>query len=454
VRLGGTQLSRWIVAAVLVVAAARAQAGLLQQARKTTPAQLAVGVQRYVLENGLVVVLAPDPGTSSVAVWTTFRAGAIREPAGKTGIAHLVEHLLASGPTPETDYAGILEARRARHFNAHTGFDVLAFETVVPAEELPVALWVAADRLGTLALRVDAREIERNRRVVEQERALRTLDRPYGLADEQLFRRLYAAPHPLHGAVIGVPEELATVGVEDVRRFVDAYLVPANGVLVVSGRFDLDTARELIAGTLGRLPGGRRAPDPKVPPPPAAYVDVREEPHAREPRVTLAWRIPGAGREDTEALRLGAQLLTFFTDGAWGMRLGAALAQYEGEALFSVELTVPYDEPMEYVHRDADGFLRMLTHKEMPLEFLIAANLALDRFALFELETLEGRARALSALELRHGATFDLSSYLGWHWAMEGDVVRDTARRHLTKGPKLVLHARPKRPKKARAERE
>jgi hypothetical protein len=128
--------------------------------------------------------------------------------------------------------------------------------------------------------------------------------------------------------------------------------------------------------------------------------------------------------------------------------------EYEGEALFQLRLTVPYDEPMEVVHRDADGFLRMLTHREMPLEFLIAANLALDRFALLELETVEGRARILTEVELRAPATRTTAQYLGWHWELDGRVVRNAASRFLVGAPKLVLHARPVRPRQARVERE
>ena len=453
VGLGGGWPRRAIAACATVAIAASARAGVLEERRKTTPAQLAVAAQRYVLPNGLVVVLAPDPSASGVAVWMTFRAGAQRQPLGKGGLAHLAEHVLASGPTPDTDYAGMHEARRARHFNAATGLETMDFEAVVPAEELPFALWAMADRLGTLAARVDEQELERNRRVVVQERALRDVDAPYGLVDEQLFRRLYAAPHPLSGGVIGAPEELARLTAADVRRFVGEYLVPANGVLVLAGRLDPAVAREQIASTVGRLPAGRRAPRALHPPPPLDYVDAKEEPHGRKPRVTLAWRLPPGGRDDAEALRLGAQLFTFFVDGAFGMELSAGFHEYEGEGLFEVELTVPYDEPMEVVHRDADGFLRMLTHKEMPLDFLVAAHLALDRFELFELASLEGRARALTRLELRLDSRVDLATFLGSHWEIDGPVVRDTARR-LLKGPKLVLHARPKRPKKARKERE
>lgn len=131
------------------------------------------------LENGLVVLLAPDASASGVAVWLTFRAGALREPADKTGLAHLVEHIAFSGATPDTDYASTLEARRARSLNARTGIDTLSFEVVVPAEELPVALWAAAERLGTLPGRLGDGEVDRHRRVVEQERALTRVDAPY-----------------------------------------------------------------------------------------------------------------------------------------------------------------------------------------------------------------------------------------------------------------------------------
>lgn len=444
---------RVAAAALAAALAVQARGGVVEQTRKTTSGHLSVAAERLVLDNGLAVVLAPDPTASGVAVWLTFRAGAVRDPPGKSGLAHLVEHMAFSGNTPETDHAAILEARRARSLNAETGLETMTFEVVVPAEELPVALWAAADRLVTFPARVDAREVARHRRVIEQERALRTVDAPYGLVDEQLFRRLYA-PHPLRGMVVGVPGELAAVTPDDVRSFAGRLLVPANGVLVVCGRFDVAEARALAVATLGRLPPGERADPVRLPPPGDRFVDSRPEPRARRPRVTFAWRVPGTGREDARALELGAMLLTYLVDGAWGMELGAHVEAYEGEALFQVHLTVPYDEPMDIVHRDASGLLRMLTHREMPVDFLIAANLAMDRLALLALGTLEGRAAALTDHALHAPPDMSLGEYLGWHWMLDGGVVRDTARHYLAKGPGLVVHARPTRPKKARAERE
>jgi zinc protease len=401
-----------------------------------------------------VVLLAPDASASGVAVWLTFRAGALHEPPGRSGLAHLVEHVLFAGPTPDAAYGELLEARRARHVNATTGFDALSFEVVVPAEELPLALWVAADRLASWLPRVDDDWVARNRKVVEQERALRDVDAPYGLVREHLFRRLYQAPHPLHGGVIGVPGELAAATAGDVRRFAGELLVPANGVLAVVGRFDPAVARRLAEDGLGRLPPGQRARPPATPAPPPELVDAREEPLARRPAVTLAWRLPQLWHGDAVALQLGAQLLTFLVDGAWGMDVSAHLAEYAGESLFTMELSVPYEETMRAVHDDADGLLRMLTHREMPADFLAAANLALDRAAMFELDTLEGRARTLTRIELIDGGRASVGDHLAWHWELEGGVLRDTARTWLTKNPRVVIHARPRRPFRARSERE
>src|SRR5690349_19522466 len=154
------------VFAALALGAGGAGAYNPGEGRKTTDKDFAVRLQRFELPNGLVVLLAPDPGSTSVLVWTTFRAGTLYEPRGRSGMAHLVEHLLATGPTPQTDYATLLESRRARNFNASTGAELMSFQAVVPAEELPVALWVAADRMGTLPSRLDDALVERHRQGV------------------------------------------------------------------------------------------------------------------------------------------------------------------------------------------------------------------------------------------------------------------------------------------------
>lgn len=421
--------------------------------RKVPASALSVQLERHRLANGLVVLLAPDPSASSVAVWMSFAAGAMYAPPGLSGMPHLVEHLLAIGPTPETDYAGILERRRARYFNARTGFDRMSFEVVVPPEELPSALWVAADRLTTLPALVDDAAVERNRQVVLEERAMIDVDVPYGLFHEHVLRRVFEAPHPLHAGVIGTPEDLSRVTAADVKRFVAARLVGADGILTVVGRFEpgptLARIEELFAG----LPAGEAASLPRLPPLDMGMVDKRQEPLGRTPRVAMAWRFPPLSPEDGAALALGAQLLTFLVDGAWDMRLSSELARYDGENLFFLELSVPYDEPMSVVHADADGLLRQLTRKEMPVQLVWSANLALDRLALERLDSVAGRAGLLTELEHQYGGRYRIADLLGWHWLLEPGAIRDTARTFLS-GPSVVVHARPTRPRPARVERQ
>jgi predicted Zn-dependent peptidase len=437
---------------VLGAAAPLRARGAPSASRLAGPEALDVPVERFQLPNGLVVLLSPDPSVSTALVWSTFRAGTLYEPPGKSGLAHLVEHLMATGPTPETDYVGLLERRRARDFNAVTGFDAMTFRAEVPAEEVAAAIWVAADRLGSLAGTLDEATVARSRRIVAQERASELVDQPYGLVEELLVRRLYPAPNPLRGGVLGDPAELAACSLADVRAFVAERLVPANGLLTIVGRFDPIVVRALVTERFGALPAGRPAAAPAFPAPTTTFIDRGEESRAREPKVWMAWRIPDLAHDHAQALALGAQLLTFLTDGAWGMRIAADLHEYAGEAVFTMALTLPHDEPMQVIHGDADAFLRLLTHREMPADFVQAANLALDRVAMLELDGLAGRAQALTRLELAGESRRGVGAWLGAHWELDRQGIQATARSYLQEA-RVVVHARPTRPRPAKAER-
>jgi len=433
---------------IFVLALAVALPAAAVDGRKTTARDLSLEVTRFELPNGMVVLLAPDKTGSGVLVSTAFRAGTLYEPPGCSGMAHLVEHIMAAGPTPDTDYAAILERRRARFFNAFTDFETMEFEAIVPAEELPAALWASADRLGAIPPLIDDAIVERNRKIVLQERAIRDVDAPYGMPREKLFSRLFALPHPLHGSVIGNVDELKSVNGDDVRAFASTLLVPANGILTVVGRFEPDQARKWIEETLGRLPPGKRAQTPRFPPFQQSLVDTAEEVVSREPAVVLAWRFP-VPHEEAVTLALGAQLLSFMTDGAWGMRLGAGLEEGEAESMFLVELVVPYDEPASALQSDAEGFVRFLTRSIMPLELYLAANVQLDRLALFDLDTVDGRARRMVRLERLFRQKVTVAEDAGRHWSIDPAAVRDLSRGILD-SPNVTLHARPTRPRPAR----
>lgn len=446
------RLSSLLLASLVALLAPRAEAMHSPgEGRKTSAHDFSLAVRRLVLPNGLVVLLAPDPTASSVLLWMTFRAGTVYEPAKRSGLAHLVEHIMMSGPTRETGYAALLEQRRARYLNATTDFESLRFETVVPPEELPLALWVLADRLGSIPPLIDAALVQRHRAVVLQERAFRDVDAPYGLVHELLYSRLFGAPHPLHGGVGGVPAELALATPDEVRSFVADHLTAANATVTLVGRFDPAQAEALIVGSLGTLPPGERKSLRAFGSPPRDLVDSKEELVSRQPGVTLAWRLGQLGYDDAVALKLGAQLLSIHTDGAFGMRIAADLVEQDRDSLFLLELTVPYDEAPGAVQSDAEGFLRQLTGREMPFDLLQTANLALDRVALFNLDSLEGRAQRLTRLELLSGSKINVADDCGRHWMLDPVTVHDTARAVLH-APNVIVHARPARPRPPRGE--
>jgi hypothetical protein len=131
------------------------------------------------------------------------------------------------------------------------------------------------------------------------------------------------------------------------------------------------------------------------------------------------------------------------------MRLGAGLLENESESMFLVQLVVPYDEPVSAMQSDAEGFVRFLTRTVMPLELYLAANVQLDRIALFDLDTTLGRAQRLVRLERLFRSRVTVAEDAAQHWNIDPSAVRDLSR-NILESPKVVLHARPTRPRPAR----
>lgn len=443
---------------VLVVLASAANAWAMlpldkDALRKTSSQDLAPRFERVVLPNGLTVLLDADPSVPGVVVDESFFAGGLFEPPGKSGLAHLVEHLMTSGKG-ELDYERLLEARGATGFNAFTSVDLMTFRVVVPAEELPLALWVAADRLGALPPALDDAELERNRRIVVEERALRVDDVAYAQASLELYQRMFPAPHPLHGMVIGVPAELASATVADVRAYAARCLVPANGILTLTGNFDPAVARAWVDQTLGRLPGGARLARPALPPTGHRGLSITvTEPRSRRPRVTFAWRFGELMREVADALQFGAQLLMIYTDGAFGMSVRADFDEFLGGALFRFDVTLDHEKSRQDARDDAEGLLRYLTRATSTDDVFGATLLAWDRLAMARLDDPFARAMLLTQLEYLVGDPKAIAHFNERHWALLPWDIAPLARKALDEG-RFTLHSRPLNPRPQRAPRE
>jgi predicted Zn-dependent peptidase len=420
--------------------------------RKTSARDVVLPFEKRVLGNGLTVLMSPDPTTHEVVVDLTFHAGTLYEPAHKGGLAHLTEHIVFGGGTPETDYRRMLELRGGRDVNAFTSQDLMTFRAVVPPGEVGFALWVADDRLGTLSSRVSPAELERNRRIVLAERALRLLDVPYGGLSMEVMKRTFPAPHPLHGTVIGTAEELASVVPEDVTGFARQYLVPANGILTLVGNFDPATVMGQLEGSLARLPPGTRAtlpPHAARPVPRSARYQMVER-VSRRPRTQLVWNLPYVPNEEADQLELGALLLRIYTDGALGKSLSATFQRYRGGSLFFVDVSSDRESMASEGLDTADGLVRYLTRTAMPEEVITATFLAFDISMLNRLDSPAGRATMLTHFEAMDYSPDEAARYTERHWKVSAESIQRTARAFLD-GPRSVFSVSPARPLPQRA---
>lgn len=417
--------------------------------RKAAARDLGVQTTRYTLGNGLTVVLAPEPGAAEVAVELLFRAGTLFEPRGQSGLAHLVEHMLFTGTSTGTDYAGLIAARGGRDANAFTSARFMSFYSAHPAEDLPFALWVHAERLRRMPESWTDAELERHRRVVHVERLQRTVDVHFSEVDRYIQSRSYPKPHPLHAGIVGDPAELGSVRLEDVRAFVQARIVPQQAVLVVAGAFEVEEARRWIARTLAGWVRGSDDPPARavVPTAPSEAVYALKARRSRRPRVTVLWRLPQLNDEIADALTLGAGLIESYIDGAFGTRVYATVDRLPDGGVFRLDLVLPYDKPARSAQQEAEALLRYLTAVDMPRDVFAATRLAIDRHSLFALDSLAGRARALGVIELEYGSASLLARRLQRHWSFHRHDIQHIAWKQLVTGPpRIIVHARPTRP--------
>ncbi len=285
---------------------------------------------RFRLENGLEVIVHPDPALPLVAVNLWYHVGPAREPRGRSGFAHLFEHLMFTGSRHVGDrFDELLEAAGATNVNGTTSWDRTAYFATVPREHLPLLLWIESDRMGFLLDGLDAKRLAVQQGVVANERRETYEDAPYGPSTLALFDALFPPGHPYHGAIIGSIRDVVAATLADVRRFHERYYAPSNATLVLAGDVTPADARRLVTRYFGTLPS--RPPPPRVTtatPPLAAPVRVEVREDVDLARVALGWIAPPAYGPDDAALEVAATVLA----GGRATRLYRALVTDESVA--------------------------------------------------------------------------------------------------------------------------
>ncbi|CTP85009.1 putative peptidase [Xanthomonas translucens pv. poae] len=279
-------------------------------ARPPAAAKVDIAFEQFTLPNGLRVVVHTDRKAPIVAVNLWYHVGAKDEPAGRTGFAHLFEHLMFQGSENHSgEFFEPFKQVGATDQNGTTNSDRTNYFENVPTTALDMALWMESDRMGHLVGAIDQAALDEQRGVVQNEKR-QGENQPYGQAWDKLSRALYPKGHPYHHSVIGSMNDLNAASLADVKQWFRTWYGPNNAVLVLAGDIDVATAQEKVARYFGDIPAGPSMAQPQV--------DVAQ--HTQSTRETMTdkvpqariyrvWNVAQTGTEDIDRLQLLAQVL-------------------------------------------------------------------------------------------------------------------------------------------------
>ena len=400
-------------------------------------------VERYTLPNGLTVLLHEDHKTPVAAVNVFYRVGSKDEKPGRTGFAHLFEHMMFLGSKHhDEDFSRPLERLGAEN-NASTDDDHTEYYERVPSNALERALWLEADRMGFLLPAMTQEKLDKERDVVKNERRETVNDAPYGQADEVLREALYPEGHPYHHSVIGSMSDLTAAGLADVSAFFRTYYAPDNAILCVAGDFAPEQVRGWIARYFGPLPRGPQVtpPRPNVPTLSAPKI-IRITDAVSLPRLQLVWPTVPAGHPDEPALDVLAAVLggldkenRLFRELIFDRQLAASVsASHPTQVLagtFEVDLYAHPDQKLDALLKIADAQIERLKQEgPTTLEVRKAQNQQ-ESGLIMGLQSVTRKAAVFNEYTAIFGDPLAYRTELAKIFAITPEDVRRVARKYL-----------------------
>ncbi len=273
-----------------------------------------IDFEKFTLPNGLDVILSEDHRLPLVAVNLWYHVGPANEAAGRTGFAHLFEHMMFQGSkhVPGDMHFKTVEAAGGSDFNGTTDFDRTNYFETMPADRLETALWLEADRMGYLLDDLDQNKLSNQQDVVRNERRQSVENQPYGIVEEEMYHQLFPKGHPYYASVIGSHSDIQAAKLDDVKNFFKQSYTPNNASLVIVGDLDKAATKALVEKYFGSLKKG-----PDVPKPSTRTSSITAErrkvvkDRIELPRVYMAWLTspiykPGDADADIASGVLGA----------------------------------------------------------------------------------------------------------------------------------------------------
>ncbi|HMN41130.1 MAG TPA: pitrilysin family protein [Phycisphaerales bacterium] len=436
-----------------------------------TPAAQAQDVKydKYTLDNGLTVILHEDHTLPIVTIDLWYRVGAKEEPRGRSGFAHLFEHLMFMGTqrVKGSDFDNFMEAGGGSN-NASTSLDRTNYFSNGPASLLPTLLWLDADRMEDLGRAMTTEKLNKQRDVVRNEIRQNVENTPYGRADEWVTRYMYPVGHPYHENVYGLHEDLEAATVNNVKDFFANFYVPNNCSLVVAGDFDPATIRPMVNNLFGTIARGapvirREAKD--WPTPVLGRVirttmlDKVEKPRLSFTYHSPAWYQPG----DAEMDLLGAVLTQgkssrlykrLVLDDKTATDVSASQNSATLGSLFQIDVYARPDADLNAVEKAVDEEIAKILTSGVTAEELGQRTATIELGMLSRLDNLQAKADRLNEYEYFFGEPNSFKRDLDRYRNATPAGVQDWAKRTLTQDSRLLTRVLPEEPDRGASARD
>lgn len=402
-----------------------------------------LATRTHTLRNGMRVVAHEDRTSPVVAVHLMYHAGSRHERPGRTGLAHLLEHLLFEGTehAPKGTFDDLLE-RVGGTNNGSTWLDRTCYQETVPTNALELALWLERDRMAHFLPALDDAMLELQRGVVINERMEAYENRPYGLADERLHQMLFPPEHPYSWPTIGYTPDLEAISLEDARIFYQQYYAPSNAVLVLAGDVTAVDAFALAERFFGDLPSSPAPAESSANSFPGRAIERESIPdEVSFPRLYRAYAVPPYATPDWVALDVLAYLLadgessrlqrSLVREGLLAQDVDTYLYPTELAGVFGIVATARSGVLASQLERELDrSVAEVVTHGVDAAELQGAVRRA-RRDQIADLATVEGRAEELAYATLVLGSADAFRGVLGLYGAVGPEDIQRVATEYL-----------------------
>jgi zinc protease len=418
------------------------------------PIEVRLPIQRATLENGLRVVMNVDRSSPTIAVTVTYDVGSRDEQKGRSGFAHLFEHLMFHGTANlRKGQQEELVLRRGGFLSASTTQDFTNYYLALPSNELAAALWLEADRMRSLIVTSESFKSERS--VVEEELRMRTSNAAYGLSpvrlEELVFQGFWPYEHPPAGSMV----DLDAAKLEWVQEFYDQHYGPNTAILSISGDFDADEAMTLVHRYFDRVPRIKAAPfkEVELPDQTSPRTATLRDDHASTPGVLVGWAVPPARHADRYALELAAILLgdgessrlhqLLVREKSVAQRVATKLDARRGPSLFSIDAKLAQAAKVADVQKLIEAEIKTLAARPPSDAELEKARRRAQARLVLGLQWNRDRSIELGKFELIFGDARQVNSELGRYLAVTKDEITRAVAKHLSPTRRTIIETLP-----------